>query len=250
MKSTRMFSLLSVTHALAFLQLGMTEDTGVGTAPATTDTTSASSAPIEANFDKNVDIKPVKFNFRKVKDETLGTETKRPSVELQIPTPSVEGVIAILQKGGKGLELLLDAVSAVVIARAKTLVDEDETITQDKLKVAELTWEAIANLPQAERRGGGIPKETWEDFAADYIEVMPALTGKTIDQVTNATKAYINKFAALKTNKPAINVLKQQLALYAAHSPNVEQYTDCLQFLVEKADKLLSLSDDDYTANL
>ena len=42
-------------------------------------------ANVQANFDNTVDKVAVKFNFRRVKDETTGLETKRPSVEIELP---------------------------------------------------------------------------------------------------------------------------------------------------------------------
>lgn len=205
---------------------------------------------IKANFDNKVDVKEVKFHFKKQKDEATGLESKRPTVELSLPVPSVEGIIAILEAGGKQLELLQEAVADVIFSRARELVNEKEDITQDNFPMAEMSWEKIANLPKAERRGGGIAKELWEEFAKDYIAVMPGVTGKTADQVGNAAKIFLNKFAAVKTNKPVLKLLKDQLGLYITNSPNAEQYTECVEFLTNKADALLNMSDADLLAAL
>lgn len=213
------------------------------------ETNATTTATPNATFDKTIDKKTYKFNFRTMKDE-FGNESKRPSIELDIPVPSVEGLVAILENGGKGLDLLLEVVGNFVIQQAKGQVDDNEAITQETLDTSKLTWEFIANLPKAERRGSGIPKETWEDFSADYIEVMPALTGKTVEQVTNAAKAFVNKFSALKTNKPAINILKAQLGIYMSGSPNAGNFTDVLELLTERADKFLNMTEADYVANL
>jgi hypothetical protein len=181
---------------------------------------------IQANFDNKVDFKDVKFSFRTIKDEATGLETKRPTIETKIPVPSVEGIIAILEAGGKQLELLQEAVSDIVFQRAREILADDEKLTE--LPIDQLGWEVIANLPQAERKGRGIPKEVWEEFSKDYIE-----------QVGNAAKILLNKFAQVKTNKPVVNLLKGQLALYLNSSPNAEQFQGCVEFLINKADTLL-----------
>ena len=215
--------------------------------------TNAQTTPV-ANFDNTVDKVTVKFNFRKVvtKDEVSGVEveSKRPTVELDLPLLSVEGIVKVFEAGGKQLDLLVEAVREVQISRARELVNEKEDITAANFPYDQLLWNSIANLPKAERRGGGIPKETWEEFSKDYVAVMPAVTGKSIEQVTNAAKILLNKFQLVKTNKPVLKLLKDQVALYANSSPNAEQYSDCIQFLVEKADTFINLDDAALLANL
>ncbi len=208
------------------------------------------SSAVQANFDNTIDKVAVKFNFRKVKDETTGLETKRPSVELELPLLTVEGIVKIFEVGGKQLDLLVEAVREVQISRARELVNDKEDITQESFPFAQLAWEAIANLPKAERRGGGIPKEQWEEFSKDYIAVMPSVTGKTIEQVTNAAKLMLNKFQQIKTNKVVLKLLKEQLGIYANTSPNAEQYQDCVSFLVEKAEVFLNMDEAALLANL
>lgn len=195
---------------------------------------------IAANFDNKIEKVDAKFSFRTVKDEATGLTSKRPTVELSLPLLSIEGIVAALQAGGKQLDLIVEAVRQIQLDRAREIVNEKEDITADNFPYEELAWEKIANLPKAERRGGGIPKETWEDFIKDYIAVMPAATGKTIDQVTNASKLLLNKFQTVKTNKPVLKLLKDQIAIYVTNSAQAESFSDCVNFLVEKADALLS----------
>jgi len=200
---------------------------------------------IQANYDKTVDSRAFKFNFKK---DEFGN--KRASVELDLPILSVEGLISVIEAGGKGLELLLEAAADVVAAQARTLVNEKEDISQDNFPMEKITWDFIAHMPKAERRGGGISKEVWEAFAADYVAVMPAVTGKTIEQITNAAKILANKFSAVKTQKPVLSLLKSQLGLYVSNSPNAETYSECAEFLLEKAEKLLNMTDEDLLAAL
>jgi len=200
---------------------------------------------VVANFDNKIDVKEFKFYFRK---DELGN--KRPEVVLKVPVPSVEGIVAILQAGGKELDLLLDTVADVVASQARSIVDETIDVSQDTFPMNKVTWTYIANLEKAARRGGGIPKETWEAFAKDYVEVMPSITGKTQEQIGNAAKILLNKFSAVKTQKPVLHLLKDQLALYVSNSLNADQYIDCVEFLLNKADTLLSMTEADLLANL
>jgi hypothetical protein len=196
-------------------------------------------AAIIANFDNKVDVEEVSFFFKK---QTLegGVEVKRPTVSLKLPIPSVEGIIGILQKGGKELELLKEAIKSVIVQQAREFVNADEQITQETLPIDKLSWEFIANMPQAERRGGGIAKEVWEAFGKDYIAIMPGVTGKAEEKIAMAAKVFLKKFADVKTDKKVITLLKGQLALYTTSSPNIEEYTECVEFLDKKADTLLA----------
>jgi len=205
---------------------------------------------IKVNYDFSVVTKPVSFNFKKSTDKVSGIETIRKPVILAMPYPSIEGVVAILEKGGKGLELLMEAIEGVVNSAARDLLYEDEKLNAATFPVDKVSWEAIANLPKAARRGGGIPKETWEAFAQDYVEVMPAITGKTLEQVANAAKILMNKLQQVRTNEPVLNLLVEQLAVYAENSPNVEEYQDCVEFLLNKADTFLNVSSEELLANL
>jgi hypothetical protein len=200
---------------------------------------------IKANFNNAVDVKDVKFNFKK---DDLGN--KRPSVTIPLAVPSVEGIIAILETGGKGLELLLEAVQTVIYDQARSIVNDKEDITATDFPYEQLGWDFIANMPKAERRGGGIPKEVWEAFSVDYIAVMPSATGKSVEAVTNGARILVQKFSAYKTNKPVLELFKGYLALYANTSPNAETYQDCLEFLNEKVTKLLTMDDADLLKNL
>lgn len=205
---------------------------------------------IQANFDNTVDVKEYKFHFKTVKDKDSGIETKRPTIELKLPVPSVEGIIKVLEAGGKQLELLQSAVADIIVAQARSILSDNEAMTADNFPLMQCTWEFISNMPEAEKRGRGIPKEVWEEFAADYIEVMPAITGKTSEQVALAAKLFLNKFQQVKTNKPVIGKLREQLAIYANNSKQAENYADCIKFLDDKANDLLEADESALLANL
>lgn len=207
-------------------------------------------ADVQAKFDNTVDVQEVNFSFRKVTDEKTGVDYKRPTVTIPVLKPSVEGLVKILETGGSGLQLLLEAAADVVISRAREIINESENMTSADFPYDELIWDKIASLPKAERRGGGIPKETWEEFIKDYITVMPSLTGKTLEKVENAARNFANKFAAVKTNKKVLGLLVDQLGIYTNGATNAENFLECINFLTEKADKLINMSEEELLANL
>lgn len=205
---------------------------------------------IQANFNNLVDIKETKFHFRKVKDAETGIETKRPTVEIPLPVLSVEGIIAVLEKGGKELELLQEAVATVIIDIARDYINETVSVDAHNFPYQMLSWETIANLPQADRRGNGIAKEVWEDFAADYIAIMPAVAGKSKESVELAAKVFLSKFSTCKTNKPVLKLLKDQLALYITNTAQGEAFAACVAFLDNKVTDLLATDNTNLLAAL
>lgn len=201
---------------------------------------------IKVNFDANYTGKEIAFHFKK--DKELGI--KRPTVKLQIPQATPSLVVQILETGGKELDLLLESMDAVLTGVAREQVNADEKITQESLDVTKINWKAISELPPAARRGGGIPKETWEEFQKDYVEVMPAVTGKTLEQVTNAAKLFVAKLQPVKTNKLFLTKLQEQLNLYTNSTPNLEDYAECVEFLDNKMTELLKKDDAELLANI
>ena len=138
------------------------------------------------------EFKDAKFRFKKDK---LGNQ--RPTVELKIPVPTFPaGLAAIAEAGGKGLELLMEVIYDTVRSSVASYVGDNENASQDTIDWSKFTWDAIANAPRAERKT--ISDEVWEAFAKDYIEVMPSVTGKSVEAVTNATVVYLKKFLIVK----------------------------------------------------
>ena len=208
---------------------------------------------IKANYNFDVNVKDSKFNFKKSKDKDTGIETTRESLILALPYPSVEGVITILNTGGKQLELLMDAVEKVIEAQARDIISdgpEGLAMNAGNFPVDKVSWEFIANMPKVARRGGGIPKEVWDDFATDYLEVMPTATGKTVEQIATASKILQSKLVGVKTNAPVLELLVGQLAIYADTSENIEEYMPCVEFLLDRAETYLNVSPEELLANL
>jgi hypothetical protein len=89
---------------------------------------------------------------------------------------------------------------------------------------------------------------SWQRFTTNFT--MPSIAGKTEEQVTLAAKLFLNKFQQVKTNKPVIGKLKEQLAIYINNTPNAESFMDCFKFLDGKADDLLAADETALLDNL
>jgi hypothetical protein len=194
------------------------------------------SGTVVANSDPNVSFEEMKFRFKKDK---LGVQ--RPTVVLKLPVPNVAGIIAILEKGGKGLELLLEATSSVVRSVAVGIVGDDEKIAQETFPMDKVTWDAIANAPRAERTT--IAAETWEAFSKDYLEIMPALTNKDAETLGNHVQVYLKKLAQIKTNKPILSKLQQQFAIYVDNTKKGEEFEEVINLLAGKFETYLKAND-------
>lgn len=187
-----------------------------------------------------------KFHFKKDK---LGN--KRPTIALQIPKPTLDGVINALSDE-KMRDFILEILEEQVYKAARDQVgDEAKPVNkQEELDSSKLTLQFLANMPKAERTGGGISKETWEEFGVDYASVMPSRTSFTAEQIGNAVKIFVGRFQAVKTNKKVIAFLKTQLALWFNNSTNQEEMQEVYDFLDQKADTLLAADEASLLANL
>lgn len=193
---------------------------------------------VENNVDESFVMREFAFRFKKDK---MGNQ--RPSIKLKAPVPTANGIAKILTEGdAKQFELLQDACADIVRDVLASYVSENETISQESLDLNKLFWQAIANMPKEDRRSSTIPEELWTGFVADYIAVMPGLTGKSQDACKNATEVYVRKFAPWKSQKNILAKLKEQLALYMSQ-PSAEQFTDILELLVRRVDTYLAADD-------
>lgn len=189
---------------------------------------------------------PQKFSFKK---DDMGE--KRPTVELQLPKPTFDGILAALEEE-KQQQFIIDAVYFEIVSQARLQVgDEAKPVnSQDELDLSKLTIEAIASLPPAERKGAGISKETWKQFAEDYIAIMPALQGKTIENVTNAAKIFVARMQPCKQNKPVLARLKDYLNLYFQKTSIQEEVMEVYEFLIKKIDEFQKLDPAQLLQNL
>lgn len=201
--------------------------------------------------------KEEKFSFRKpTKPNALGEmEEKRAPVTLTLPIPTWDGLVASLRsdQDNKIKNYILSLLEDAVVERARLQVSGDEGTQvnkQEELDVSKLTIEFLANEPRADRRGRGIDKETWEAFEADYVAIMPAITGRTAKQVEVAAGIFAKKLVAVKTNKPVLNALAKRLEEWAANSPSLADFEDIYKYLSGKLETYLKAPDEDLLSAL
>lgn len=183
-----------------------------------------------------VALTPAKFRWRKD-----GNGMQRPSLEFDLPVPTAEGIIAFLKAGGKEAKLIMDGVYDTV--RGAVLVDVNDDVAFDPAKYDfnKVSWTAIANKERAERTT--IPEEQWDAWAADYLSIMPALSKKTPENVTNMLALFRKKLVPIKTRKDLLPKLRGELELYVNSSNKAEEFADILELLVNRIDTYLKADD-------
>lgn len=255
--------------------VGLMAEAATAEAAAATATNGAAPAPkVPDSPIPGTIFRPTKFHFKK---DELGN--KRPTVELLLPVPTWEGFAAlatsdeqlknekgevVTQKvdgkdvpvtvGEKVRALVQEMLADLVAGQAREQVgDEKNPVNkQDELNLNKLSLAYIAALPPAERRGGGISKETWEGFFKNYVEVMVAATGKKKEQVENAAKLFVSRLQPVKTQKKILAFLKEQLALWfsSAGQEAQEEFAEVYEFLGNKIDEFSKRDEAELLANL
>lgn len=194
-----------------------------------------------------------KFNFksRRITDENgneIGRTKKQPSLTIDLPVPSTDEVIAMLQAGGAEAVLLFTQIGDTIYQAARSQFDEiieqfgdddSKEVTADMLNYDQLSISYLANLPPSSRGVQAISDEEWQAFFEDYLAVMVAATGKTEDRIKN----HINLFKRpqkAKANKEVLKVLVDQLDIYLASSGNLEDTGTCAVRTRDRFNKWIS----------
>lgn len=199
----------------------------------------------------------ISFSFKTTTDpDTKEKNEKRPTIELMLPFVTFEGLIEALSSDDKKQqEFILNVVNDEITRAARQQVSPTEDLvkpvnSQDELDLDKLSIKYLANMPPSERRGGGIAKEVWEAFGKDYIGVMTSVGNKTLEQAQNAAILLVRKLNTVKTRKPVLEYLDKHLDFYTAHTENLEDYKEVVEFLKGKAEVYLKMDDETLLANL
>jgi hypothetical protein len=204
---------------------------------------SEAQTPAQVNANVDATTSKEKFVFRFKRDK-LGS--KRPNLELEVPVLNFAGLVSVLEKGGKGAELILEATTDVIRNAVAGWVSETkpEDATQEKLPLAQFSWDAIANQDKKDRRTVTIDEETWAGFASDYVEVMKRIQpNRTEENHKAAVQVFLAKFSMFKTDKKILGQLKQALTLYMENTEKGEEYSDVLELLTRRLENYLAADD-------
>ena len=194
-----------------------------------------------------------KFNFksRRITDENgneIGRTKKQPSLTVDLPVPTTDEVIAMLQSGGAEAVLLMMQISDIIYQAARGQFDEvieqfgdddSKEVTADMLNYDQLSISYLANLPPSSRGVQAISDEEWQAFFEDYLAVMVAATGKTEDRIKNHINLF-KKPQKAKANKEVLKVLVDQLDIYLASSGNLEDTGTCAVRIRDRFNKWIS----------
>lgn len=180
------------------------------------------------------------YSFRQNKE----TGVKRDSVTLKLPVLTAAGIVAALNSGDeKVVSLIEDTISGLVISQVRGFVEADEAYDQTKFdaQADQATIEFIANLPKAERNVVG--KEALEQFAKDYIAIMPEVTGKSVEKVTAAAGLFVEKFKRAAGDDAVLAILQEQLGIFLENASEevIERNQLALGYLAAKLQDLLSI---------
>lgn len=171
---------------------------------------------------------------------------KRPTVVVSYDVPNAAGIVELLQgEDAKVVGLITDSVQGLISGYIRGFVDADPEFDQAKLDalIAEgkINLETIANLPKSERNT--LSKDDLEQFAKDYVECMPEITGKDKAKVELAAQMFVQRYKPVAGKKDVLEVLAGQLAVFIEHAGDerVERNSKALGYLADKAQELLSI---------
>ena len=175
-----------------------------------------------------------KFNFRTVDG------VKRETILLDIAPISLQEAI---DAGEASIKYLESLIYGEFVSAARSILSEDMTITgKYNFPWEKLTWNEIIAENETERKGRGIPKETWVDFEKDFLAVMEACSTKSEAQLKNVATIIKNKLQPVKFNKPVLEmVVSEYLAVYVQSATRLEEFSDVVEFLQKKAEEFLTL---------
>ena len=207
------------------------------------ETAAAVATIVEANV--NYLPKEMSFFFRTKEEKNQLGETvksKRPTVKLNIPVITLDGVINLINEGnGTKIAGLLSVLEDVIYKQAKEQVDENEAIDQEKLDLTKLTLDYILTLPPSSRSSNAPSEEQWKAFELDYPAVMAAVQpDRTTEQISLARDLFLKKLTPVKDKPQMIKVLQDYIALWFTNSKQQEELTTVFEYINNRAEALLA----------
>lgn len=180
------------------------------------------------------------FNFR------TKNGYKRPTVSVEYDAPNAEGIVALLQGDDpKVTEMIVDNVQGILQNHIRSYVDQDLDFGQEQLDAlveqGKVSLEYVAHIPKADRNV--LSKEDLEQFAQDYIAVMPELTGKEPERVQAAATLFVERFKRAAGDNNVLNILRQQLDVFVdgAGEEVLQRNERVITWAAGKLDELLAI---------
>lgn len=181
--------------------------------------------------------------IRNEKGEEIGTGKKHPDVKMILPIPSDEQIIDFIVANGKEAAFLREVIADSIKLAARGQINEyreanpDGVVTPAIFDLTKLTFSAVAAMEKADR-ATDIPEEVFNSMFEDYKQVLSGL-GTPPERIAKHIVLFKNQFRVARYDKPALNILKDRLNLYAAKTENMEDNKEVFELLVNKIDKYL-----------
>ncbi len=188
------------------------------------------------------------FHFRteKIKGEdgtVLGTGKKHPDVKIDLPVPSDAELVDYIAANGKEAAFIRELVADAVKMAARGQINEfreenkDTPVTPNIFDLPKLTFSSVAQMEKADR-AADIATEVYDAFFEDYKQVLTALNTPP-ERIAKHVVIFKNQFRQARYDKPALNVLKDRLNMYAAKTENMEDNKEVWDVLMNRLEKYL-----------
>jgi hypothetical protein len=188
--------------------------------------------------------------LRNEKGEIVGEGKKHPSVNLDLPVPTVAYLKQILAEPAsfqKEVELLLSTLTDQVYRVARGQINDfrennkDGTVTQAALNYDKLSWAAIANMPKSER-GSSVPSdEEIKAFLDSYLTVMPQALNKKKEAIENHLLCFQGVFKKQRSQKDILEMFLNALAVYmtTVGEETAEEHIEVIEYFSNRLNKML-----------
>lgn len=171
---------------------------------------------------------------------------KRPTVSVEMDLPTSTDVVDLIQgEDAKVRSMLVEAVQSIVYNHVRGYVNDNTEFDQATLEALETdgktSLEHIAHIPKADRNV--LSKDDLEQFAQDYIEYMPEITGKEVERVQAAAGLFVERFKRAAGDNNVLKVLQEQLSAFVEGAPDevVERNERVINWASGKLEELLSV---------
>lgn len=216
-------------------------------------TAEQAAAPVQSGKEYTFFFK--KSPVRDAEGKKIGEGRKHPDVKAVLPVPlTMEDVIAAIGAQPKVADLVLEALQGVVYDAARAQINgwredagEDADFTADKFDLDKLRLEYLATLERASRAGYAPSDEEMKAFCEDYADVMLNIVAYDAKKVSNHCELFKKGLTKLRTNKKALGMLRDVMALYASKTSSMEDHAQVFGWLDGRADRWIKAEEKDYT---
>ena len=193
------------------------------------------------------------FKTEKLRDEkgaVIGEGKKHPSVEIDLPVPTIgrlQEYLAAPEQFQKEVELLLATITDQVYRVARGQINDfreankDTEVTAASLNYDKLDWTAIANMPKSERASSVPGDEDIKGFLDSYLAIMPTALNKPKQNIENHVVCFQTGFKKQRSQKDILEMFTNALSVYIATAGEaaLEEHMEVIEYFTNRLSKLL-----------